>query len=163
MAVCIKCQHLKIYFLAIKKSISPSPVSMSTTLLLESASWCLSSQRIIQPRCLILRCKCDLPSCELLTEKSLSWEETKIGKSPAQAAPTLGLVVVGAAESERLTPRPEVDPRSPPRGGNLPSTSLWRWEWVPPAGSAENRPGQSGLAACFPGKGSLPPCRPAAS
>lgn len=61
-----------------KKSISSAPVSMSTTLLLESASWCLSSQKIIQMRCLILRYKCDLtPPCELLPEKSLSRAKRK--------------------------------------------------------------------------------------
>ena len=55
MAVCIKCQHLKILFPHYnKKSISSAPVSMSTTLLLESASWCLSNQMIIQLRCLIV-------------------------------------------------------------------------------------------------------------
>lgn len=46
MAVCIKCQHLRILFPHYnKKSISSAPVSMLTTLLLESASWC----RFFQP------------------------------------------------------------------------------------------------------------------
>lgn len=138
-----------------EKSISSTTVSMSTTLLLESASWCLLSQKIIRPRCLILRNKCDLTTpCELLPEKSLSGGKTKNARLQSMLCWPLELAAAGTAKSDRLPPRPELPPppntRSLPRG-NTPSTSLWRWEWVPSAGSAENRSRQS-ILALFPGR-----------
>lgn len=150
-----------------KKSISSTPVSMSTTLLLESLNWCLSSQRIIQLRCLILWYKCDLASsCELPPEKSLSGEETKRRKRPARAVQAAGVggsrgsqvwKTRGKAKAGGGLPDPlqEVETRPPPASGGgvdppcrirrelslIPGKELWCF--------TRSRGGKGSLRPCF--------------
>lgn len=138
-----------------KKSISSTPVSMSTTLLLESSNWCLSSQRIIQLRCLILWYKCDLASCELPPEKSLSGEETKRRKRPARAVQAAG---VGGSRGSQVW---KTRAKAKAGGGSRIPSKRWKpvlhqpleVECIPPAESAENHPGQRALVWCFTGAG----------
>lgn len=133
-----------------KKSISFTPVSMSTTLLLESASWCLLRQRIIQLRYLTLRYKCELTSPrEQLPEKSVG-QRQKERKSPARPEQTAGVMVQGQPSLKDSRQSQEGAPGSHPRGGNPPSIISERGSGTPCRIRRESS-GQSVLASCFPG------------
>lgn len=153
-----------------KKSISSTPVSLSTTLLLESVTWCLSSQRIIQPRCLILWYECDLTSpCELPPEKSLSGEETKRRKSPARAVLAAGFgggqgsqVLKDSCQGRRGLPDPLQEGETclpPASGGGVDPLCRTRREssWVkrsslvfhPSPGREDSLPPRQPAASCW--------------
>lgn len=122
MAVCIKCQPLKIYFFHSCFNVNNSVGRICELVSLEPKD---NSAEMFD-----FTIRCDLTSpCKQLPTKSLTGEKRKRPNSPARCVDRGGCV--SGAGVWNTPAKAKGAPASPPSGGNPPSASLWRWEQLP--------------------------------